>query len=558
MSVIWASHNFFFALAVLLFERSSLAPCAASSLPIVDLGYARHRASTFDPVSGLYNFSNIRYAAPPTGNLRFAPPLPPAVNDTSINDGLDSHICPQASPNWLVTSASWIGSYLSAGTIPNITYSLSQVNVSAPKTRDPRENEDCLFLDVFAPQNVFHRKGTCKKAPVLVHIHGGGYATGSKYDDDFEGLFARAKETYGSEFIWVSLNYRLGALGFLAGPEFVSKGGVPNLGLLDQRLALRWVRNNIHLFGGDKDKVTAIGGSAGAGSIIHHIAAYGGTAENDFQKAFAEAPAVLDSDNNAILDKAFADFLGFAGVSSLSEARNLPSQQVINANAAQVAGAGYGSFIFGPAIDGSLVTRDPKTILDSDLVNTSLSVLVGHNTNEGYGFGPPTRNETEFRAFVAFRFPNATQSVIDYIVNEVYPPIFDGSHGYTDNMRRGQVAVTEFQFICSANALAHAVEEKAFAYAFDIPPAIHATDAVYVLHNPKHSPTINTTVANVLQDHVLAFIFKGSPESSLDGIDVPPYGKTSNAVLFSSGNIKIVKDPAANSRCEWWRRGLYN
>ncbi|RYP41985.1 hypothetical protein DL767_000616 [Monosporascus sp. MG133] len=441
MSVIWASRNFFFALAVMLFELSSLAPCAASLLPIVDLGYARHRASTFDR---------------------------------------------------------------------------------------------------------------------LIYATGGGYAAGSKYDGDFEGLFARAKETYGSEFIWVSLNYRLGALGFLAGPEFVSSGGTPNLGLLDQRLALRWVRNNIHLFGGDKDKVTAIGSSAGAGSIIHHITAYGGSAENDFQKAFVGAPGVLDSDSNATLDKAFANFLRFAGVSSLSEARNLPSQQVINANAAQIAGAGYGSFIFGPAIDGSLVTRDPQTILDSGLVNPSLSVLVGHNTNEGYGFGPPIRNETEFRAFIAFRFPNATQSVIDYIVNELYPPIFDGSHGYTDNMRRGLVAVTEFQFTCSASALAHAAEEKAYAYAFGIPPALHVTDGAYVFHNPKHSTRINTTVANVLQDHVLTFILKGSPESSLDGIDVPAYGNNSNAVIFSSGDITVAKDPAANFRCQWWRRGLYN
>ncbi|RYP26407.1 hypothetical protein DL768_011736 [Monosporascus sp. mg162] len=399
---------------------------------------------------------------------------------------------------------------------------------------------------------------TCEKAPVVVHIHGGGYAAGSKYDDDFGGLFARAKETYGSEFIWVSLNYRLGALGFLAGPEFVSSGGTPNLGLLDQRQALRWVRNNIHLFGGDKDKVTAIGSSAGAGSIIHHITAYGGSAENDFQKAFVGAPGVLDSDSDATLDKAFSDFLGFAGVSSLSEARNLPSQRVINANAAQVAGAGYGSFIFGPAIDGSLVMQDPKTILNSGRVNTSLSVLVGHNTKEGYGFGPPTRNETEFRAFIAFRFPNATRGVIDYIVEELYPPIFDGSHGYTDNMRRGQVAVTEFQFICSANALAHAVGEKAYAYAFDIPPAIHVTDAEYVFYSPKHSPTVNTTVANVLQDYVLTFIFKGSPESRLDGIDVPAYSNNSNGIFFSSGNIIVVKDPAANFRCQWWRRGLYN
>jgi carboxylesterase type B len=101
-----------------------------------------------------------------------------------------------------------------------------------------------------------------------VWIHGGGYVAGSKTNSgDPAGLIRRSN----NGLVFVSINYRLGAFGWLSGNEFHSDGGVPNAALYDQRFALEWVRDHISNFGGDPDRVTVIGESAGGGSIMHQI-----------------------------------------------------------------------------------------------------------------------------------------------------------------------------------------------------------------------------------------------------------------------------------------------
>jgi carboxylesterase type B len=131
------------------------------------------------------------------------------------------------------------------------------------------ETEDCLFLDVFSPKTALEKAGNTYGAPVLVYIHGGGYASGSKADFVTASMLQRAAST-GPPMVLVSLNYRLGALGWLNSPD-VQENGVANVGLHDQRFALDWIQKNIHLFGGDPEKVTVWGGSAGGGSIVHQI-----------------------------------------------------------------------------------------------------------------------------------------------------------------------------------------------------------------------------------------------------------------------------------------------
>lgn len=132
--------------------------------------------------------------------------------------------------------------------------------------QDPRTSEDCLFLDVFAPKNVFEDAGSGYGAPVLVWIYGGGYTGGNKVSGSPTGLFMRAEQ----DIVFVAMNYRLGAFGWLSGPT-LQKDGDANAGLLDQRLALEWIQENIHLFGGDPNRVTVFGESAGGGSIMHQI-----------------------------------------------------------------------------------------------------------------------------------------------------------------------------------------------------------------------------------------------------------------------------------------------
>lgn len=140
-------------------------------------------------------------------------------------------------------------------------------------------DEDCLFLNVQAPANA------TGPLPVLVWIHGGGYGAGNGRQD-----FAAIINANNDSFVGVSIQYRLGAFGFLASDEVYRKG-VVNAGLLDQHFALQWVQSYISLFGGNASQVTISGESAGGGSVMLLDMAYGGTLGNSlFVNSIAASP----------------------------------------------------------------------------------------------------------------------------------------------------------------------------------------------------------------------------------------------------------------------------
>lgn len=172
-----------------LVASAAFAPALAqSALPQVDLGYQIQQASSFNvrtchtnlssPAANLgqqtgqvYNFSNIRYAQPPVGNLRFAAPVAPTGRNTKVNNGSVGSICPQASPLWSAIGFNFSLAY-ALGLPFNFTAAeaaLAAANLSS--TPDPRETEDCLFLDVFVPKHIFNNRssaGKGKGAAVLV------------------------------------------------------------------------------------------------------------------------------------------------------------------------------------------------------------------------------------------------------------------------------------------------------------------------------------------------------------------------------------------------------
>lgn len=201
---------------------------------------------------------------------------------------------------------------------------------SAVPAPDASETEDCLFLDVFAPKNALsnaEKEGF--GVPVLVWIYGGGYTIGSKGNDP-SGLLAASGNSSHDEVIYVALNYRLGALGFLAGPSFNAEGGVSNVGLYDQRFALEWIQKYIHLFGGDKNRVTVFGESAGGGSIMHQITAYGGAkGKVPFQQAIPQSPGFFPVQSNVQTENAYQKLLSLTNTSSLADLRALPSEAII-------------------------------------------------------------------------------------------------------------------------------------------------------------------------------------------------------------------------------------
>jgi carboxylesterase type B len=237
------------------FSKKSLTACAllppsilaqtsynSSAGPVVDLGYAQYRGNTtFRSNFSTDVFYGIRFAQAPVGQLRWQPPQNiEAHNDYNPSEIMDAQApspsCVQGRPAW--RSDSRPGQTAPVGPVPVIG------------------QEDCLLLDVYVPE-----KPQSTALPVLVNIHGGGYTQGSASQNAWQAMVNAS----GGSMIYVAVQYRLGAYGFLSSSE-VRENGQANAGLLDQRSSLDWVQRNIRAFGGDPSKVTIIGGSAGGGS----------------------------------------------------------------------------------------------------------------------------------------------------------------------------------------------------------------------------------------------------------------------------------------------------
>ncbi|KAG0430049.1 hypothetical protein HPB47_023046 [Ixodes persulcatus] len=171
-------------------------------------------------------YKGIPFAEPPLGNLRFKEPVPRSPWEGTYDTTTGTSVCHQVLRKLFFNSAE------------NFT-------------------EDCLHLGIWTPSEATN-------SPVLVWIHGGGFAYGSGFRESSDGLVLAA--TRG--LVFVTINYRLGILGFLNANSPHAPG---NQGLLDQHLALQWVRDNIRFFGGDPESVTIIGNSAGAMSVHAHI-----------------------------------------------------------------------------------------------------------------------------------------------------------------------------------------------------------------------------------------------------------------------------------------------
>ncbi|KAF2033354.1 alpha/beta-hydrolase [Setomelanomma holmii] len=552
-----------------------------ASLPQVDLGYEIYQAAgfnacylvlscflitnTYQSTGNFYNFSNIRYAAPPVGNLRFAAPQAPAQNRSSVNTGSTSRsrICPQAGPAWLQSATQFLTS-LTLG----IPYNNTQIftppganSSSIVPAQDPRESEDCLFLDVFVPEDVLSKAGQGYGAPVLVWIYGGGYTLGNKNNNP-AGLLAASGNSSNGDVIYVAMNYRLGALGFSSGPSFAAEGGVSNAALHDQRFALEWVQKYIHLFGGDKNRVTVFGESAGGGSIMHQITAYGGSqGPVPFQQAVPQSPGWTPQQSNVQQENIYQNLLRLTNSTSLADLRALSSDALIRANAQQVAyDSAYGEFTYGPVVDGSFVPQQPGQLLAQGRFDKSLRVMVGHNANEGVLFTPPyITSDATLRAQLQSAFPYAPSTSLDYVTQTLYPAVFDGRYPYTTQYTRAAFIISEVIFTCNTNYLSTAYGNETYSYLFAVPPAFHGQDIPYTYFpgGAASSSVTNTTVAIALQEFIASFAEEGVPAAP--GItQFNMYGPDASVLRLNVTGIDQIRDSNANARCSWWQKALYS
>ncbi len=286
-------------------------------------------------VGSVDEFLGVRYAKPPVGELRWRPPQPVSPGQQQLDATQIGNNCAQGKSPW--------------GT--------------------PSSSEDCLFLNIYVPTATGGSQLWQRKLPVMVWIHGGGFTAGDGAAYDPTELVQEGN------VIVVTINYRLGALGLFAHPALDAEDHlVANYALMDQQLALKWLKRNVPGFGGDPDNITIFGESAGGISIYAHLVSP--LAPGLFQKAIIESGAP----DYITLQQSEADGLTLAGKVGCDQGtqqqiaaclRAVPVSELLTNQATET----------GAIIDGKLLTQPPADAIARGQFN-QVPVLNGTNHDE--------------------------------------------------------------------------------------------------------------------------------------------------------------------------------
>lgn len=289
--------------------------------------------------SGVRSFKGIPFAAPPVGNLRWKEPQPVK--------------------NW-----SGVRKAVKFGPRAMQLPVFGDMNF-----RSEGMSEDCLYLNVWTPA-----KSENERLPVMVYIYGGGFIAGDGSEPRYDGESMARKG-----IVTLTVNHRLNVFGFMAHPELSKespKQASGNYGLLDQYAALRWVQENIKAFGGDPQKVTIAGESAGSVSVSALMASP--LSKNIIAGAIGESGSILGALPATSLDDGERIGLKFAtlvGAKSLSELRAIPAEQLLQATGKQ------GSPRFSPTVDGYFFPKQPIEIFRAG-EQSQVPLLLGWNSEE--------------------------------------------------------------------------------------------------------------------------------------------------------------------------------
>ncbi|WP_242538596.1 carboxylesterase/lipase family protein [Trinickia acidisoli] len=467
----------------------SNALCAAANQPTtrIDLpaGTIEGARSAFKDIE-LRAFRGIPYAAAPIGELRWKPPQPAAA--------------------WGgVRQATQFGARC------------MQLPLFPMEFRARQMSEDCLFLNVWTPART-----DGEKLPVLVYFYGGGFAAGDSSEPRYDGAALASRG-----IVTVTVNYRLGVFGFLALPEMAREsayGAAGNYGLLDQQAALHWVRENIAKFGGDPDKVTIGGESAGAVAVSAHMASP--LSKGLFTRAIGQSGAAFGPLTVWSRHDATTMSEGFrqkVNAKSLSALRAMPAQALLNATGTK----DNPEFLFWPSVDSHFLTQSLESAYEAGS-QARVPLLVGSNSHEAphtmiLDAKPPTPEN--WRAVLQRTFgPYATEALALYPGND------------DDEVRRSATSLASDIFISHATRRwvdAHRQTGGSFVYFYYYthkrPPkrtpepdqlpedgAVHSSEIKYVLGTLGLSNRFvwrpeDHAVSRIFSGYVAHFVKTGTP-----------------------------------------------
>jgi para-nitrobenzyl esterase len=466
----------------------SSAAVAGGPEVVIDSGTLRGESLS----SGAAVFRGIPYAVPPLAELRWKPPQLPAKWD-GVREATDfAPACPQPDH-------------------------LSRVyGIQLPAT-----DEDCLYLNLWT-----NNLGGDEPKPVMVWIHGGGHYIGWSHQTTYDG-----EQLAQRGVVVVTINYRLGPLGYLAHPALTAESphsSSGNYGILDQIEALRWVQRNIAAFGGDPNRVTIFGESAGGGSVgilmaspltdglFHRAICQSGTGVNYLQHL---GRSFGDNEPAERVGEQVAEALGAAGSADVIKTlRGLTADEIL-AGTRPTLGLDPGDtgFSFSPIVDG-WVLPDPVIARFDKGQQRDVPLLIGSNADEGTVFLPGMGMPREVAAYQE-RVRRIYGPIADRIL-ELYPV-----EKPEDIRNAANRAFTDAGFVAPARMLARSmatVSNSAYLYHFTrvLPGpaaqlgAFHGSEIAFVFDvfpAERRKEEIDTAVADAMGAYWVRFATSGDP-----------------------------------------------
>lgn len=499
---------------------------------LVHLDYASYQGTQL--AAGVNQYLGVRFAAPPTGDLRWRAPQAPLKASGTLDATSFGPVC------------LGVGAGMADG-----------------------QSEDCLFANIYTPSNAT----TSSKLPVWIYIQGGGYA------GDSNANYNGTQVVQTGNVILINFNYRVGSWGFLASEKVRSDGDL-NAGLLDQRAAFNWTRNYIEQFGGDPDHIVLHGASAGAGSVGHHLVAYGGRNDNLFVGAIMQSPYFQAEMTVAELEWQFDLYTANTGCNNTNDLMTcLRNTSVYKLQAADYTSVFPGHKIkprrsWGPTVDGDFIRDLPITLFNNGK-SIPVPLLIGDEPNEGTLFAPDIDNSTALQQFFNENYPRLNSTQLSAITAQ-YPPgaPVPNHKSYFGPAAR---AYGESTLICPGFWMASAAAPSApvWTYSFNISAsedwdnglgAYHTVDTGAIF-GPEYNglPTdpavvayenVNKAVVPLMMGYYLSFVKTLDPNTaSLPGAPVwDGFGTAGGRRMsFQSSGTQMQDVPAGlAANCQFW------